>query len=120
MATTPGGGIVGFLFSIKIFRFTSVATAGDKGGSNEPHVLGLRSTRSLVLPDIEFDFIPRSRIDIPRFEISDVKKDVAAAAVRLDKSEAPISEKSFDCPCWHVTFLSVMPRCATLLLRVSL
>jgi hypothetical protein len=57
------------------------------------------------LPDIEFDFIPRLRIDIPRFEISDVKKDVAAATIRLDKSEAPISEKSFDYPGSHLCLL---------------
>jgi hypothetical protein len=57
------------------------------------------------LPDIEFDFIPRLRIDIPRFEISDVKKDVAAATVRLDKSEAPISHERLDYATHFLTFL---------------
>jgi hypothetical protein len=78
--------------------------------SNEPHVLGLRSTRSLILPDIEFDFIPRLRIDIPRFEISDVKKDVAAAPVRLDKSEAPISNERLDNSSSHIAFISPLCR----------
>jgi hypothetical protein len=77
-------------------RCASRYAALRRDSSSEAHVLGLRSTRSLILPDIEFDFIPRLRIDIPRFEISDVKKDVAAATVRLDKSEAPISNERLD------------------------